>query len=99
MLIAGCVRNQVAGASVEDGGTCGWQPLNLALVGGEPNLGIVQLLLDAGANVEAAPGPMASQTPLLLCAAAQLERCMHALLDKGAQVHVTTSVRIYAKTG
>jgi len=26
------------GASVENGGSCGWQPLNLALTGGDANI-------------------------------------------------------------
>ena len=57
-----------AGASVEDGGTGGWQPLNLALVSGDTNVAAVRALLAARADVEARPKTLPHQTPLLLAA-------------------------------
>lgn len=77
-----------SGTPLEDGGTCGWQPLNLALTGGDANINVVRILLQCGANPEAIPRSLPHQTPLLLAAAARQERCVLALLDARASVHV-----------
>tara|TARA_B110001452_G_scaffold263485_1_gene264987 strand:- start:12 stop:3008 length:2997 start_codon:yes stop_codon:yes gene_type:complete len=77
-----------SGMPIEAGGPCGWQPLNLALTGGDANIGVVRVLLQLGANVEAIPQSLPHQTPLLLAAAARQERCVLALLEARASVHV-----------
>lgn len=76
------------GMPIEAGGSCGWQPLNLALTGGDANISVVRFLLQWGANVEAIPQSLPHQTPLLLAAAARQERCLLALLEARASVHV-----------
>ena len=77
-----------AGASVEDGGTGGWQPLNLALVSGDTNVAAVRALLAARADVEARPKTLPHQTPLLLAASARQRACLLALIEAGACVNV-----------
>ena len=74
-------RLLATGASVENGGSCGWQPLNLALTGGDANIEVIALLLASGADVESMPRSLPHQTPLLLAASCRQEQCLLALLE------------------
>jgi len=80
-------RLLATGASVENGGGCGWQPLNLALTGGDANIEVVLLLLASGADVESMPRSLPHQTPLLLAASCRQEAGMLALLEARASLH------------
>ena len=72
--------------SVNDGGTCGWPPLSLALLGGDANIDTVRLLIDAKASLETSPTCRRGQTPLLLAAASRQEACLRALVAAGASL-------------
>lgn len=80
-------RLLATGASVENGGGCGWQPLNLALTGGDANIEVVLLLLASGADVESMPRSLPHQTPLLLAASCRQEANLLALLEARASLH------------
>ena len=43
-----------AGHAIEDGGSCGWPPLALAVVSGKPNFEMIKCLIAARANLQAA---------------------------------------------
>ena len=73
---------------IEDGGTCGWSPLSLSLLRGDAYLSVMQLIIDARANIEAAPTSRKGHTPLLLAAASRQEGCVRALLAARASLHV-----------
>jgi len=75
------------GTDVNSGGSCGWQPLSLTLLGGDARIGIVRMLIRWSADVEAVPTGRPQQTPLLLAASARQTKCVQALLAASACVN------------
>ena len=71
---------------INDGGGCGWPPLHLALLGGDANLKMVQLLIEHRANLELSPTSRKGQTALQLAAANRQEACLYALIAAGASL-------------
>ena len=75
------------GTDVNAGGSCGWQPLSLALLGGDARVDIVRTLLRQRADLEATPTGRPQQTALLLAASARQTKCVQALVAAGACVN------------
>ena len=72
---------------VNHGGSCGWSPLSLALLGGDPNLGAVRMLIEHNADLEACPSTRPAQTPLLLATMTRQLACTEALIEAGARLN------------
>jgi len=74
------------GAPVEDGGSCGWQPLCLAVVREVPSIELVNVLIAAGADLQATPKGLTAHSPLLLAAMGRRLKVLAALLEAKANI-------------